>query len=150
MNIVIYNLMNKINEPRIIDGEYLENLYQYYECHMNVCNCKIEISKSEFKEIITEIYNVLRLKISEDDFKNIIIKHYINLLIADSKDKYTVDCKWFIDKMWYLSVGISECDTEIYKDCIPFIQQTLMKKFNLQEKLSDKIKRKISTGFLKR
>ena len=152
MNKLIYTLMDKKSEPRIIDEEYLESLYEYYRHCLYICDRKLDIYKDQFKEIITVIYDVLRLKTTEEEFRNAIIKSYINLLIADSRDNYNVDCKWFIDHVWYLKVGVSstECDTEKYSDCIPFIQETLMKKFNIQEKLSDKVKRKIFTGYMSR
>lgn len=147
MNTVIYTLMNKINESRIIDQEYLENLYKYYEYGINVSNCQLEISKYEFERIITVIYDVLRLKISEEEF-NIVINNYMNLLIADSRDNYNVDCNWFIDHSWYLVVGVSECDHEKYNDCILFIQKKLIKEFNINEKVMDKIKRKIFISYI--
>ena len=60
--------------------------------------------------------------------------------MADAKDGENVDIVWLINHIWYLSVGISRIiDPLMYKDCIQFIQKTLIKKFNIDENIKEKV-----------
>ena len=66
--------------------------------------------------------------------------------MADAKDGENVDIVWLINHIWYLSVGISRIIDHLkYKDCIQFIQKTLIKKFNIDENIKEKVSRKIYT-----
>lgn len=94
------------------------------------------------------IYEILRLRIDNKDFE-IVSKHYLKLLMADAKDGNNVDLIWFINHLWYLYVGIeNEINAKTYNDCIPFIQQSLIRQFNIEENIKEKVSRKIYTRFL--
>ena len=69
--------------------------------------------------------------------------------MADALDGNIVNVEWFIEHIWYLCIGISnEIDKNKYKDCIPFIQSQLIKQFCIEEKIKEKISRKIYTRVL--
>ena len=57
--------------------------------------------------------------------------------------------KQVIDHTWYLVIGLQNIiNTDKYNDCIPFIQQMLVKEFNIEENLKNKISRKAFTKFI--
>lgn len=149
MNKLIYTLLNKINEPRNIEDKYLNYLYNFYVKESKIRNCEVNINEKDFRQIFKTIYDVLILKFEEKEF-NQIVQFYLNLLIADAYfDGVKVDNKWFINHLWYLTIGIKdEKLINKYKDCIPFIQKQLIKEFNIKEKPKEKIKRKVYTRFL--
>lgn len=148
MNKVEYNLLNKLYDKRILDQKYLEGLYRFYKTGSRVYNYQINISKTEFEKILNTIYDVLRFRINDDKFK-IVSDHYVILLMADAKDGHNVDANWFIDHIYYMCVGIKKkIKVNKYKDCIPFIQQELIKEFNIEENLKEKVSRKIYTKFM--
>lgn len=143
MNKVIYNLLNKVNKERILENNYLNNLLEFYTDSID--KESIHIKEEEFKKIFSIIYDVLGLKISFDEFDTL-CKNYLTYLIADSYDGYIVDLNWFINNIWYLT--ISNVNTNNYKDCILFIQNKLIKEFEIKEKPKTKVKRKIRTKAL--
>lgn len=148
MNTIIYNLMNKINNTRILDEEYLENLYQFYTEKGTCLGYEPNIEQDDFKKIFTIVYDVLRLKINEEEFK-VLSERYVKLLMHDAMDGYNVDYRWAIDHVWYLGAGLDNGAKE-YNDCIPFIQDKLIKEFAIKEKITETVKRKIYTGFMSR
>lgn len=143
MNKVIYNLLNKVNKERILENNYLNNLLEFYTDSID--KESIHIKEEEFKKIFSIIYDVLGLRISFDDFDTL-CKNYLTYLIADSYDGHIVDLNWFINNIWYLTV--SNINTANYKDCILFIQNKLIKEFEIEEKPKTKVKRKIHTKAL--
>ena len=106
MNRVSYYFLNKMHDVQILDQDYQEHLYQFYEYGSHMLNYNIEITKEDFQKV-------------------------------------------FINHVWYLCIGISdEIETEKYRDCIPFLQQGLIKKFNIEENLKEKARRKIYTRLM--
>jgi len=148
MNNLVYNLLNKRYPKVELDDKYIDNLYSLYQSYSDKFGYEIYINKEDFKKIFKIAYDVLRFKVNFEDFL-IIGDHCTRLLIADAQDKEYVDSKWMIDHIWYLSTGLSNyIDTNKYKDCIPFIQELLVKEFNVEENLKDKFSRKVFTKFM--
>lgn len=148
MNLVNYYFLNKINSQRTVSHDYLNDLYQYYLFGSQKLNYDINIDKEEFKGVVITIFDVLRLKLSEEDSKKV-FDNYLKLLMADAIDGYNVDLKWFIDHVWYLSVGAqTDISSKKYRDCIPFMQQKLINKFDIIESTKEKISRKVYTKYM--
>ena len=148
MNRVSYYFLNKMHDVQILDQDYQEHLYQFYEYGSHMLNYNIEITKEDFQKVFNTIYGILRLRIDDKDFEKV-SEHYLKLLTADARDGNNVDINWFINHVWYLCIGISdEIETEKYRDCIPFLQQGLIKKFNIEENLKEKARRKIYTRLM--
>ena len=152
MNNVIYKLSSRFltdkEKLEILNNNVIEYLYNFYQQKSQILKIDININRKEFQNIFECINNVLILKVSEDDCYEI-EKHYLILLMADALDGNIVDVKWFIEHIWYLCVGITnDIDKNKYKDCIPFIQLQLIKQFSIEEKLKEKIVRKIYTRIL--
>lgn len=150
MNLVNYYFLNKINSQRTVSQDYLNDLYQYYEVGSQKLNYDINIDKEEFQGVVITIFDVLRLKLSEEDSEKV-FDNYLKLLMADAIDGYNVDLKWFIDHVWYLSVGAQTgISNKKYRDCIPFIQQKLINKFDIIESTKERISRKVYTKYMTR
>lgn len=150
MNSLVYDLLNKICPKIELNSMYLDNLYNLYQFDSDKFNYQIYINKEDFKKIFSIVYDVLRFKVSDDEFLEV-SDHCTKLLIADARDRKCVDSKWIIDHIWYLSVGLhNSIDTSRYKDCIPFIQQMLIREFSIEESLKDKFSRKVFTKFMAR
>lgn len=148
MNALIYNLLNKVHGQIQIDDNCLQNLYQFYVNGSKKLNYEIHISKEEFNKIFIIIYDVLRFKINDNEFESV-ANHYLKLLMADAVDRNMVDYNWFINHIWYFCIGKLNNDScEKYKDCIMFIQERLIKEFNIDENIKEKIGRKIYTKFM--
>lgn len=148
MNSLIYNLLDKINKPRVLGEVYLKDLYEYYEYASNNFGFDINITKEDFDKLFSVIYDVLMLRVDEEILEQL-IKHYLNLIIADARDGSNVDLYWFINYVWYFCVGVQNItDTKQYKDCIMFLQQKLIKDFGIEESRKVKIKRKIVTKYM--
>ena len=144
MNTIIYKLLNKINKSRILEDIYLDNLYQFYIDESKIRNCEVNICESDFKKFFCIIYDVLGLRISSEEFE-MISYGYLKLLIVDAIDGNKVDLRWFIKYIWYLNVCINdEVCTEKYEDCILFIQEKLIKEFNINENIKEKIGKSLS------
>ena len=146
MNTVIYKLLSKTNEERNLDDSLLENLYQYYDEKSIDLDYEKNISKDDFNKIFNTVYNVLKLKINDDEIQKAMV-NYLKLLIADARDGYYVDINWCIKYIWYLCAGLKERKQK-YKDCIPFIQQKLLKEFSIKETVNEKVKRKVFTSYM--
>lgn len=148
MNKLSYYFLNKMQDVQVLDQDYQDHLYQFYEYGSHMLNYNIQITKEDFQEVFNTIYGILRLRIDHKDFEKV-SKHYLTLLMADARDGNTVDINWFIKHVWYLCVGISNgINTKKYRDCIPFVQQSLIKKFNIEENIKEKVSRKIYTKFM--
>ena len=141
MNIVIYNLLKKVNKEKVLEDNYLDDLYKYYTNYIEEKN--IYISDNDFKKFFSIIYDVLSLRTNFEEF-DITCKCYLNYIIADSLNNEIVDLNWFINNIWYLSIN----SNNLYNDSILFIQNKLIKEFKINETAKDKIKRKIRTKAL--
>lgn len=146
MNIVVYKLLSKTKEERKLDDSLLENLYQYYDEKSIELNYEKNISKDDFNRIFNTVYDVLRLKINDEEAIDA-MANYLSLLIADARDGFNVDINWCIKYIWYLGAGLKERKQK-YKDCIPFIQQKLLKEFSIKETVNEKVKRKVFTSYM--
>ena len=148
MNSLIYNLLDKINKPRVIEDAYLKDLYEYYEYASSKLGFDINITKEDFEKLFSIIYDVLMLRVDGETLEQL-IAHYLKLIIADAKDGNNVDLSWFINYIWYFCVGVqSISDTKQYRDCILFLQQKLIKEFEIEENKKAKIKRKMVTRYM--
>ncbi len=148
MNSIIYYILNRKNNARELEQEYLDDLYQYYQYGSVKLNYAVKIEQEDFQDVIRIIFSVLSLKLSDEDFR-VVIDHYIKLLMADARDGNNVDITWFINHAWYLCVGISsEVETKKYRVYITFIQQKLIQRFNIKEDIKEKVSRKIYTSFM--
>ena len=79
----------------------------------------------------------------------LLIGHYLKLIIADAKDGENVDLDWFINHVWYLCLGVEKkTNVKQYNDCIFFVQQKLIKEFNIKESRKEKVRRRIITKCL--
>lgn len=148
MNRITYFFLNKLYDCKTLNQKYIEYLYNYYEQESQLLHYSMDISKEDFEDIFKVIYDTLRLRIDEESFSKV-CEHYLKLLISDAVDGNIVDTNWFIQHVWYLCVGISNTvDIKEYNDCILFIQENLIKKFNIKESTKEKLSRKIYTKFL--
>jgi len=137
-----------MHDVQALDQDYQESLFQFYEYGSHMLNYNIEITKDDFQEVFNTIYGILRLRIDDKDFEKV-SEHYLKLLMSDARDGNNVDINWFINHVWYLCVGISnKIETKKYRDCIPFIQQSLIKKFSIEENIKEKVSRKVYTSFM--
>jgi len=143
MNRVIYSLLKKADYSWKCDEDYFNNLYVFYKMECMELNCCVNVTEEEFKKIIFQIYDVLRFRITEVEFRNL-IEHYLSLVISDALVGREVDVDWCICHIWYLCVGVSQnIIVDDYKDCILLIQQNLIREFQIKEKFSKKVRRKI-------
>ena len=152
MNTLIYTLLEKINKNKEFDKAdvYIESLYDFYFNSSPYKEYKLDMTKGQFKSLLTSIYDVLKYKLNKQEFKEV-TNHYVKLLVADVVDGNNVDLAWSINHIYYLTVGLNnEKLTEKYKDSVMFIQDKLIKDFSIEEKLNEKINRKIYTGFMKK
>ena len=148
MNSLTYNLLDKINKPRILDDTYLKDLYEYYEYASSDLGFDVNITKEDFGKTFSIIYDVLMLKVDEETLEQL-IAHYLKLIIADAVDGNNVDLSWFINYIWYFCAGVQDItDTKQYRDCILFLQQKLIKEFKIKENTKKKIKRKMVTRYM--
>ncbi len=67
--------------------------------------------------------------------------------IIEKGTRHFVDTNWCIKYIWYLCAG-TDNTSQKYKDCISFIQQRLIKEFNIKETVKEKVKRKIYTSYM--
>ena len=125
---------------------YIDELYKKYIKSVEIFDINSAISKEEFYKIFYTIFDVLSLRGATIDNINHQCEMYLYNIVYDSIQD-NVDLKWFIDKMWYLSVG-SRDDINKYRDSIPFIQKKLLKELNINDTMSEKIDRKIYTMIL--
>lgn len=145
MNKIIYKLLSKTKkEP--LNEDLLKNMYQEYDNGSKIFEFDKNISKDDFIHIFSTINDVLRLKLNEKETKNAMY-NYLYLLMADATDGQFVDTNWCIKYIWYLSVETNNTSQK-YKDCISFIQQRLIKEFNIKENIKEKVKRKIYTSYM--
>lgn len=148
VNKVSYYFLNQMYDVQALSQDYQEHLSQVYEYGSHMLNYNIEITKGDFQEVFNTIYSILRFRIDDKDFEKV-SEHYLKLLMADARDGNNVNVNWFINHVWYLCVGISnEIDIKTYRDCISFIQQILIKKFDIQENIKEKVRRKIYAKFM--
>lgn len=141
MNALIYTLLNKTNEYRILDDEFLNALYEYYLKSSKKFDFEVQIDQENFNTIFSTIYDILRFRISDEEFQ-IVIEHYLKLLVADAHDNNVVDNIWAINHLWYLCIS-NDLPYEKYNDCIIFIQNKLLKELDIHETFSKKISRRI-------
>jgi hypothetical protein len=125
---------------------YIDELYKKYIKSVEIFDINSAISKEEFYKIFYTIFDVLSLRGATIDNINHQCEMYLYNIVYDSIQD-NVNLKWFIDKMWYLSVG-SRDDINKYRDSIPFIQKRLLKELNINDTMSEKIDRKIYTMIL--
>lgn len=144
MNIVIYNLLKKVNKEKVLEDNYLDDLYKYYTNYIEEKN--IYISDNDFKKFFSISYDILSLRTNFEEF-DITCKCYLNYIIADSLNNELVDLKWFINNIWYLSISSNNIDTNI-NDCLLFIQNKLIGEFKIKENIKTRTKRKIRTKAL--
>ena len=150
MNNTSYRVLKYLDKKK--DGKerdfstYVDELYKKYIKSVEMLNSNFVISKQEFYKIFYTIFDVLSLRGVTIDSINYQCEMYLYNIIGDSIQD-NVDLKWFIDKMWYLSVG-SRGDINKYRDSIPFIQRKLLKELNINDTMSEKIDRKIYTMIL--
>ena len=136
----------KVNGKEKDFTSYINDLYNIYTKSLNRFNHSFIISKNQFYKIFYTIFDVLNLRnIDLDVIKNQ-CEMYLYNVIADSICG-EINLKWFIDKMWYLSIGI-EGNINAFRDTIPFIQDKLLKELEIDDKLTEKLNRKIYTMML--
>ena len=149
MNNLIYKLSTYIKSTKEnlerLNQNGIEELYNLYQYGSQILKYDINITKEDFYSLFEYVNSVLILRVSEEDCYKI-DEYFLKLLMCDAKDGITVDTLWFIQHIWYLYV--ISYDTEDYKDCIPFIQSQLIKKFSIKENLGQKISRNIYTRIL--
>ena len=148
MNTLQYYLLNKNHEKEVLDELYLNDFYKYFEKGSNIFNFEIKVSDSDFKSFFSIIYDVLRFRLDLSQFSEV-AKDYLRLIIYDSFVGENVDIKWLINHIWYLSYCSNNIDFSDYTDCIGYIQNRLVKEFDIQENLKQKVNRKVSTFLLK-
>lgn len=149
MNSISYKLLNKLKYIELINEDDLELLYQQYLANKNYIEnqegleIEMELSKQDFLKMFQIIYDVLKFYISKQEFMDI-SNYYLCMLMI--KDREKVDLYWCIYHIYYLaSAGRFFTKYDRYEDCLPFLQQRLMKQFNIKEKVTDKMKRKTFT-----
>ena len=119
----------------------------FYNCN-RILKCDIYLDREDLKIITNEIYQNLKLRINDSEYI-LIIEHYLKLLMADIIDDNLVNTSWAINHLWYLTVGLQEkIDVKKYNDCIPSIQNNLLKTFDIPESLKNKLSRKIIINYL--
>lgn len=119
----------------------------FYNCSKYL-NCDIYLDKEDLRIITNEIYQNLKLRINDSEYL-LIIDHYLKLLMADVIDDNLVNTSWAIDHLWYITIGIQDkIDVKKYNDCIPSIQNKLLKTFDIPESLKHKLRRKIVINYL--
>lgn len=146
MNEIIYKLLSKTNKKEPLNEDLLKKLYQEYDNGSKIFEYDKNISKDDFRRIFSTINDILRLRLNNEETKNAIY-NYLYLLIADAKDGFNVDINWCIKYVWYLCTE-TDNTSQKYKDCISFIQQKLIKEFNIKETVKEKVKRKIYTSYM--
>jgi len=57
-----YYFLNKMYDAPVLNQDYQEHLYQFYEYGSHMLNYNIEITKENFKEVFNTIYGILRFK----------------------------------------------------------------------------------------
>ncbi len=153
MNRIGYKLLNRLNDKvkyiEPVNEDDLELLYQQYMTNKNYIEnqegwkIEMELSKQDFLKMFQIIYDILKFYISKQEF-TYIINDYLYMLMMDHIHGEKVDLYWCIYHIYYLSIaGRFLTKYEQYKDCLPFLQQQLMKQFDIKEKITDKMKRKI-------
>ena len=148
MNNIIYSMLDKVNKQRIIDKLYLKDLYEYYEEASVLFKFDKNINKDDFEKIFSTVYEVLTLRLNYEECE-LLIGHYLKLIIADAKDGENVDLDCFINHVWYLCLGVAKkTNIKQYNDCIFFVQQKLIKEFNIKESRKEKVRRRIITKCL--
>ena len=144
MNKLQYYLFCKHHGKEVLEESYMEELYSYFmKLDSDLRN--ITLSKNDFFDIITCIYDVLRFNLNDEEFHRVILR-YIQLIMADIVDGNVVDVKWFINHVWYMSTN--QVDGFDYQDSILFIQNKLVKQFDIRESFKEKVYRKTSTAYL--
>lgn len=146
MNEFSYKFLNKVSEPRELGGDFVDKMYNFYDSSSRLFNCDVNLSRDEFEKIFVVTYDVLGLKIGKEKFERV-STNYLLLLIADAKDGIKVDSRWCIDHMWYFCAG-SRKFLGGSEECIPFIQDRLVKEFQVKERFNEEIKRKVFTNFM--
>ena len=147
MNKLNYYLLNITNKKEPLNEKEYKKIWIRYEGWCLALNCKLNITEEEFKTIIETIYDVTSLVVNEDYFKTI-IERYLKLLLSDANDKVDVDVNWCINHLWYLEAGLPV--NEVNKkcsDCLNLIQELLLKKLNINEKLTTKFVRRLTTHY---
>lgn len=78
-----------------------------------------------------------------------VLNHYLGLLECDAMAGSLVDEVWAIDHIWYCATAdFKSLDSKKYGDCLPLVQEKLIKELQVEESFSDKVKRKINTKLL--
>lgn len=155
MNNISYKLLNKLNGKanniELINEGDLELLYQQYIQDKNYIEnqLKVEIelgiSQQDFFKMFYMIYDILKFYISKQEFIHL-SNYYLLMLMMDYINGKKVDLYWCIYHIYYLSsAGRFLTKYDHYEDCLPFLQQQLIKQFAIKEKITDKMKRKSFT-----
>ena len=149
MNNLQYYLLNKHHGKEVLDESYLNDLYKYFEMGSGILGNGIKISDTDFKKVFSIMYDVLRFRLDSSQFSEI-VEGFLQLLMHDAKDGKIVDVDWFVNHVWYLSYSFNDGESiPDYTDCIGFIQDRMVREFNIQENLKQKVNRKFSTFLLK-
>ena len=128
--------------------EQLTTIIDWFYNTGKTLNYNIYLAKEDLTLITEEIYQNLKLRINDSEYL-LIIDHYLKLLMADIIDDNLVNTSWAINHLWYLPVGLQEkIDVKKYNDCIPSIQNNLLKTFDIPESLKNKLSRKIIINYL--
>ena len=145
MNNINFYLLNKLHGKQVLSKEKQSALYDYFVSCSATLDVYVSISEDDFKKVFKIIYEVLSLYIDDHEFAEV-SENYIKLLLADACDHEVVDLKHFIDHIFYLCVGMQDKElVQVYKECVPFIQQRLIRIFNIEESLKDVAARKLYT-----
>ena len=105
MNKTFFYKLNTIDGDKYLEEEYIDVLYDYYVTGGKIYNYKVRITKEEFNTIINTINDKLKEVLSDEEIKVAFIQ-YIQLLIADSREGYIVDKKYFIKKLDYICIDL--------------------------------------------
>lgn len=152
MNFMQYKLENYIYQNYIYPKNWLEKypdeLYRKFsDLVVKTTEKNVDITLEEFKQLIVELYDILKLKMSTEDFYKV-TEHYVVSLLADGVANKKITLSWCLDQIWYLTTYYDKKVTEKYREDIPFIQNRLYKKFKIQEKFTEKTKRRIRTQLM--
>jgi len=151
---VISSMYNKA-EKEELDLEGLNNeLFEYLDGKFKFCCKEISFSKEEFYLLISNVYNIFKLKLDNGLFLER-MDTYVKLILADVLDGRLVDIKWCVDKLFYFalasgdSIDVKVAVSKIKNDII-YIQDILYKEFSLNETVMDKVSRKVYTKYMSR
>lgn len=150
MNNLEYKFLNWLNQKQNHEAFDIHQFSQEQYEHLNELSKKIlkeelGLSSLEFEKILTQIYNVLKLRITDREW-NVVITHYLYRLSADCVLEFQkIDLNWCLDKLFYLVTWTEKKVTRKYADDLLYIQDQLYEQFEIQETFLEKEKRKART-----